>query len=351
MGFYTESAKQLIASPLTVPEFMMECSRIDHILFEGMIELDFAEVYNESGVITLTEADGEEAQKAVGDAEKTSIKTIFNKFLETLKGVFEKISGALDKFFSQTLSLVNSKIINDPKAKDCKTKDIWYGDYFKKCAPVVQLGTYDDYLKAVKDYYEKIVNTDVDGMISDTTKLTDGFVSYAEKLSSFTKFPTTVEENESVDAEYKIEPVELGSKSSEFSALQKDLSPAGISGIIKVLYSKLKTPDEYIIKVEKLGKDATDDQKDENKKAKGLARSFAVAVFGVKLDLMRVTGKIISNGLKIGRRNYKEIAACVKGTAAAADNADNKEATTKAEEAAFLAGQFSDLFCESVFEF
>lgn len=350
MGFYTESAKQLIASPLTVPEFMMECSRIDHILFEGMIELDFAEVYNESGVITLTEADGEEAQKAVGDAEKTSIKTIFNKFLETLKGVFEKISGALDKFFSQTLSLVNSKTINDPKAKECKTKDIWYADYFKKCAPITQMSTYDDYLKAAKDYYEKIVNLDAEGM-SDTTELTNGFVSYSDKLSSYTKFPTTLKENESADAEFKIEPVKLGSKSSEFSALQKDLSPAGISGIIKVLYSKLKTPDEYIIKVEKIGKDATEDQKDENKKAKAVARSFAVAVFGVKLDLLRITGKIISNGLQIGRRNYKEIAACVKGTAAAADNADNKEATTKAEEAAFLAGQFSDLFCESVFEF
>ena len=133
----------------------MECHRIDNILFEGMIELDFAEVYNESGAIVLTEADEEEAKETVNNAEKTSIKTLWNKFVETLKGVFEKIKGALDKFFSQTLSIVSTKVISSDKAKNCPTKDIWYDKYFEKCAPIVQMGSYDSYLKAVKDYYEK----------------------------------------------------------------------------------------------------------------------------------------------------------------------------------------------------
>ena len=62
MGFYTEAAKQLNNSnsnitPMDAPSFLYECAQTEQALFEGLIELDFAQVYNEAGVISLTEAD------------------------------------------------------------------------------------------------------------------------------------------------------------------------------------------------------------------------------------------------------------------------------------------------------
>lgn len=331
MGFYTESAKQLI-SPLSVPDFLMECHHVDNVLFEGLIELDFAEVYNESGLISLTEEEQEQAQAAADNAAKEASQNIFKKFLETLKGIFNKISEALKNFFSQTMSLVSTKVINDPKAKDCQTEDIWYGDYIAKVKPFVDMSSYDEYLKTVKEFYNNLANGSTDGAEDLQKELVEVGATY----NKFTKYPTTVEENNNAEDEFKINPVKLGTKAGEFKNLQKDLSPAGIATAVKAMFGKLSTPDEYVIKIDKDSETKKIDQK--------VARSFKVAVFGLKLDLMRYTGKIISSSLKIAKRNYKEIAACVKGKEAGASE-------EKTQEAAFIAAQFSDLFCESVFEF
>lgn len=331
MGFYTESAKQLI-NPVSIPDFLMECAHIDRVLFEGMIELDFAEIYNESGNIVLTEEEQQAGETAAKDAEKKAGENIFKKFLETLKGIFSKIGDALNKFFSETTSLVSSKVINDPKAKECQTEDIWYKDYLKKTEPITNMSFYDDYLNSVKEIYTQILN----GHIDQSEALGDAFTEVSNKMSEFAKFPTTVEENNNVDGAYKIEVSKLGDKAAEFKDLQRNLSPAGIATNVKTVFNKLSTPDEYVIKIDKDSETKKFDQR--------LSRSFKVAVFGLKLDLMKVTGKCISNGLKIARRNYKEIAAAVKGK-------EVKASEKETNEAVFVAAQFSDLFCESVFEF
>lgn len=324
MGFYTESAKQLI-NPVSIPDFLMECAHIDRVLFEGMIELDFAEIYNESGNIVLTEEDQQAGETAAKDAEKKAGENIFKKFLETLKSIFSKIGDALNKFFSETTSLVSSKVINDPKAKECQTEDIWYKDYLKKTEPITNMSFYDDYLNSIKAIYTKIIN----GHIDQREALEDAVTEVRIKMSGFAKFPTTVEENNDADSTYKIEVSKLGAKAAEFKDLQRDLSPAGIATNVKTVFSKLSTPDEYVIKIDKDSETKKFDQR--------LSISFKAAVFGLKLDLMKITGKCISSSLKIARRNYKEIAAAVKGK--------------EVKEVTFIAAQFSDLFCESVFEF
>ena len=333
MGFYTESAKQLI-NPVTIPDFLMECAHIDNVLFEGLIELDFAECYNESGNIVLTEEEKEAGETAAKDAEKKAGENIFKKFLETLKSVFAKIGAALDKFFSETTSLVSSKVINDPKAKECQTEDIWYGDYVTRTKPFLDLSAYDRFLNAVKNLYINITKGSYEKI--DVDSLTKESLIMSAELNRFLNFPTTVEENNDAPDNSKINPVKLGTKAGEFKNLQKDLSPAGIATAVKAIFSKLSTPDEYVIKVDKDSETKEIDQR--------IVRQFKAAVFGAKLTLMSYTGKAVSNSLKIARRNYKEIAASVKGKEVQASEKETNEAV-------FVAAQFSDLFCESVFEF
>ena len=333
MGFYTESAKQLI-NPVSIPDFLMECAHIDRVLFEGMIELDFAEIYNESGNIVLTEEEQQAGETAAKDAEKKAGENIFKKFLEALKGIFSKIGDALNKFFSETTSLVSSKVINDPKAKECQTEDIWYGDYVTRTKPFLDLSAYDKFLNVVKNLYTNIIKGNYED--TDLNSLNKESLIMAAELNRFLNFPTTVEENNNAPDNSKINPVKLGTKAGEFKDLQKDLSPAGIATAVKSIFSKLSTPDEYVIKIDKDSETKKIDQR--------IVRQFKSAIFGAKLTLMTFTGKAVSNSLKIARRNYKEIAAAVKGKEV---NASEKETN----EAVFVAAQFSDLFCESVFEF
>ena len=83
-------------------DLMVEAVQIDHSLFESLIEVDFAEAYNESGVIALTE----EEQAAAANAQKNGI---LNKIWE----VIQNIAKSIDNIFKSLIEFISNLISND----------------------------------------------------------------------------------------------------------------------------------------------------------------------------------------------------------------------------------------------
>ena len=81
--------------------FMVDTYRADQALFEALIEVDFAEIYNENGMISLTEAEQEESKEVskkgvwqtIKEKIEYAIRWVAGKFSEMMK----KISEVLDK--------------------------------------------------------------------------------------------------------------------------------------------------------------------------------------------------------------------------------------------------------------
>ena len=151
MGYFIEEAKNLNSvNILDVPSYFIECTQTERKLFEGLIELDFAEVYNEAGIISLTEADEEKASEEADKATNNFIVKIFKGFMDAMRNLFQK---AKDKFNEFLKKLADKKVDKDKiiKEKDiaakCTEKDIWFKDYIDTCDAIVS-----------KSELEKIIN-------------------------------------------------------------------------------------------------------------------------------------------------------------------------------------------------
>jgi len=83
-------------------DLMVEAVQIDHSLFESLIEVDFAEAYNEAGIIVLTE----EEKASANEAQK---KGIFTKVFEFIQNVAKTI----DHIFKSLIEFIGNLISND----------------------------------------------------------------------------------------------------------------------------------------------------------------------------------------------------------------------------------------------
>lgn len=93
-----------VQSDVNVFDIMIEAERLDQSLFESLIEVDFAEAYNEAGIIALTE----EEQAAAGEAQK---KGIFAKIWEAIQNAGKAIA----KLFDRIISFISNLIHNDAR--------------------------------------------------------------------------------------------------------------------------------------------------------------------------------------------------------------------------------------------
>lgn len=361
MGFYTEDAKRLNITPIDAPAFFIECAQTEQALFEGLIELDFAEVYNEAGIMTLSEADVEAAKSASDKAVDDASKSIFQKFLGAIQKIFDKVSAALIDFFNGTKSLVAKKLDN-PRAKHCQVKDIWFSDY--KAVVTDLENVCKDSLSNIKVWPENADDSEYVSLIKEQSK------SITESLSNIlAAMPTTRQEAEDKEraksfadalAEarnglkelssgnigstqytrnlasiinagekgYKtIKPKELGG--IDFTALTKELSVGGAGSNIKSIFELLKKPEEKNKEI------------DENHPR--VKNAFTLCTTRVRLALFSSYTKGCLNSAKIARRNYTLISKYISGKVLNPDE--------EVSESAEYYGALSDLFCEQVFEF
>ena len=341
MGFYTEAAQQLI-TPMDVPSFFIECAQTEQQLFEGLIELDFAHVYNEAGIISLTEADEEKADDAANAATDNNTDNIWTRFIDTIKKLFNNIREAFEKLAAKTIEAAKSKILDSANVKKCKEKDVWFKDYKDACDNILQK-------KDIKRYIDSFGKTATNAE-DEEYKLTDMMKSIDEVVADINKVPTSADEYNNKTNGKDPSMLSAGLKelgNQPMGELKECLSLKGLNQRIANCFNMLAKDDRSKFKIQK-------DDSDEVKKQK---REGSKYVTQMRLKYFNTEIKICSTTAKIAHRNYKMIKAAVNGkteeegkeNTKPAENAENKETETK--ESVILAGIASDIFCESIFEF
>lgn len=128
-------------------QLMIEAEQIDQSLFESLIEVDFATVYNEAGIITLTEADKEAADNAQKEG-----------FLKKGFELIKKLGAAIEQIFNNLISYIGNFISNDKKIVEK------YGKYFNNRSNFQACevkGTYVNaaYVKNMQSTFRNALNT------------------------------------------------------------------------------------------------------------------------------------------------------------------------------------------------
>ena len=276
MGYYTEEAKQLNSlDTLDVPSFFIECAQTERQLFEGLIELDFAEVYNEAGIISLTEADEEKATEEADKATNNFIVKIWKGFIEAIKNALQKVKEKFDEFLRK---LADKKVDKDKLiaqkdiAAKCDKKDIWYKDYMDACDAIISksaieeiINNYtveasvDGYFKKYSAVCEKIMDAAKDAgfMYESDFDMNDSFERTFWEMTKavdaiLVKIPTDAEDtNFNGIFGVNLDAVELGSKANELPDLVRELSLQGLSKRIDKCFKMLAKDDTSKFKIQK----------------------------------------------------------------------------------------------------
>lgn len=110
MGVYTEMAVKHAAdtAPFTEADsfqLALDMQRADHAMFEALIELDFGEIYQEMGIMLVTEADEAEGKKFSINAIKQKVKDIIDKFITGVKKFIKLVAVKFDQLFQRDQAL------------------------------------------------------------------------------------------------------------------------------------------------------------------------------------------------------------------------------------------------------
>ena len=87
-------------------EFAIDIQKSDQAMFDAMLEMDFHEAYESKGIITLTEADKENAVKVAVKNIWGKIVEVLNKFLDVVKTFVAKISNKFAELSGKNKQLV-----------------------------------------------------------------------------------------------------------------------------------------------------------------------------------------------------------------------------------------------------
>lgn len=318
MGVYVESARNITSDPinmLTAPGLLIDCAQTEQKLFEALIELDFAEVYNESGMVILTEED-----KAAASAQSTKklsekIKEKWNKFVQWIKDKWNQFVDAVDKMLKDSvLSQIDKNIdkgANAPlKAADGTDGDYWYADIYDAYEK--------EYNSVIRDFptFIEAKMIEPDDATLDVTEVLRTAAECKQRLSDF-NYITKISKVQRVN-------------SSQLQALKQYIGFKSLTNDVKKTFDALvKKPGNYDT--------VKSNTAQENNKFK-----LSVAMIGYRTALFSFRLRQATKTMSQARRNYVQIAQHAKKMVQMAGTATNEEA--------LLIGAASDLFCESVFE-
>lgn len=166
MGVYTEMAVKHAAdtAPFTEADsfqLALDMQRADHAMFEALIELDFGEIYQEMGIMLVTEADEAEGKKFSINAMKQKI----GNAIESIIGLIKKAFTAFTTKWNQLMG--RDKPLYD-KYKEAFHKNI--GDCTLTGYKVPDLSKFESdnstFASNEKALLTKVINSDI---ISATT--------------------------------------------------------------------------------------------------------------------------------------------------------------------------------------
>lgn len=317
MGFYTESARQMI-NPMDVPTFMIECAQTERELFEGLIELDFAQVYKENGLAVFTEEETEAADKAGKEASGNVIATIIKKAQEALSNAFKKVEEKIKELQDKSIEFFTKKVLENPKAKECDKSVLWWEDYKKAAEAALNP-------KQIPNELNRIAINAGKDKDEQLNKISQFFDDFNSKLAGI---PTSTAEAESADnkSDVKATPV----KDHDIMSLRKALSDATAYDELKKIYEELKKVDTSQFDI----KEGDSDELIANK------TKSARQVWKLKLGYFMAAGKVYLTIVKIAYEDLTAIRTYIKG--------GSKE---EVQQNSAIYSAISDLLYESIVEF
>lgn len=205
MGVYSkpilESGEMSFNNPIEHAQLLLDIDSVNHSLFEAVIELDFAEAYNEAGLASLTESEIE----AIHEAETKNFK-------EKINGIIEKVKAWLYDFFGSMIRAFKNIISNDVKIKEKYDLSKLDADRKKKFDACEKVVTVIDAAKFDQKYDE--LENMIDELYTALTKAADG--TDVNLISSIT------EKAKKVTDDFKMSDVVVKVKVKELSGTNFD---------------------------------------------------------------------------------------------------------------------------------
>lgn len=176
MGVYSkktalveESAIGAVTEAVDPIQFVIESYQQSHKLFEAIIETDFAQAYNESGLISLEESD----ITAIYEAAEKSLK-------DKIKEIIENFWNTISNFFKNLVAKIKSVVLSDKKIVEKYKK---YMDFKKlqeeKCpvkGTVVDAAAWVEWKKKISEVYNEagaLTTNDTDKIEGIKTKMSE----------------------------------------------------------------------------------------------------------------------------------------------------------------------------------
>lgn len=191
MGVYTEMAVKHVAdtAPFTEADsfqLALDMQRADHAMFEALIELDFGEIYQEMGIMLVTEADEAEGKKFSINALKENVLRIIGKFLEGIKTLGKTIFEKFQSIFDKDKVLYNK--YKDEFAKNANNTIVPKGTMIPNVKLYSEIST--DINKQLSDIYNRAVNEiSNNGSIAEVNNLKDSIKEDIDKVVAKIKNP------------------------------------------------------------------------------------------------------------------------------------------------------------------
>lgn len=202
-------------------EFAIDIQKSDQAMFDAMLEMDFHEAYESKGIITLTEADKENAVKVAVKNIWGKIVQVLNKFLSLVKTFVAKISNKYAKLSDKNQQLVEriktpikSTIIEKIKGKNIQVT-----------ALNVDVDVVNNKIEEYLKIYERVKSeSDISGEVKTFVSKLDATNQYFTKID-LEKFLDKKENEISKLRDRVADPEkELNDTLSEIKALQQMVS-------------------------------------------------------------------------------------------------------------------------------
>ena len=274
--------------------FMVDTYRADQALFEALIEVDFAEVYNENGMISLTEAEQEESKEVSKKGVWQTIKEKIEAAIKWVAGMFSKAMQQLEKVFASDKKLVEKYgkyLQNSENYKGCEVK----GRY-------VDVAAYDkvrEYAKKKIDvksmFFDLIAATDdnIDTVIADIEKKLETYT--ADDIAKVEVVKTSGEKNlvdvaNSASIKKMIDTVTNGGKAEKET--------------VKTAFSTMKTTldtEKSVVESKFAAKS------DINAKKINAASKIVTAVNKANREISKITMKAVKDAISASRAFYVSV--------------------------------------------
>ena len=114
----------VIAEAVNPLQYAIDIQRDDLQLFNAVIEADFAEVYSEAGLTTLTESDITSLLEAEGNKFKQKIDEVIEKAKVVINNLITKFIATVDSLFKNDEKLVEkyAKVVSKDNCSGCTVK-------------------------------------------------------------------------------------------------------------------------------------------------------------------------------------------------------------------------------------